>query len=537
MRIASGIVLSLGIILILGFLMTRLTKLLKLPSVIAYLVVGIIIGPCVINLIPGEFISRSSFISNVALTFVAFTAGEFFKFDVIKKSIGKAILITVIESIVTFALVFVLCFFAFRLEAPFSLVLASLASATAPTSTIMTIKQTGSKGHYVTTLLEVLALDGVIALFLYTISISIFVGVSSGGTLGFADIAWPLLKMFICLVIGVIFGFILKFLISAKRTTDNRLIVVVAVLLLFCGVCSLFGQSPLLGSIAIGTIYTNMCKSKDEEKVFAQVNYFMPPIMLVFFVRSGMSLDFSIFTQTSYIVIVLAFLVVRFAGKYGGAFLGGVVTAQPKETRTFLGFGLIPQASLDEFATRLEGSTDFNADLNKLIRETIVKHKRIIFNGDGYSKSWEVEAERRGLLNLKTTADALPCFVKEENRRLFEKYGVFTEAEIFSRYNILLESYATTVDIEALTVIDMVKRNVIPAAEAYQKELCDLINEKGAILGAESTETDKKILEKVSDLTTALVGLLGDLEKKVAYSKGLTGLPQATYCKEDVLPA
>ena len=346
MRIASGIVLSLGIILILGFLMTRLTKLLKLPSVIAYLVVGIIIGPSVINLIPGEVISRSSFISNVALTFVAFTAGEYFKFDVIKKSIGKAIVITLIESIVTFALVFVLCFFVFRLEAPFSLVLASLASATAPTSTIMTIKQTGSKGHYVTTLLEVLALDGVIALVLYTISISIFVGASSGGTLGFADIAWPLLKMFICLVIGVIFGFILKFLISAKRTTDNRLIVVVAVLLLFCGVCSLFGQSPLLGSIAIGTIYTNMCKSKDEEKVFAQVNYFMPPIMLVFFVRSGMSLDFSIFTQTSYIVIVLAFLVVRFAGKYGGAFLGGVVTAQPKETRSFLGFGLIPQASV-----------------------------------------------------------------------------------------------------------------------------------------------------------------------------------------------
>ena len=352
MRIASGIVLSLGIILILGFLMTRLTKLLKLPSVIAYLLVGILIGPCVINLIPGEVITRSSFISNVALTFVAFSAGEFFKFDIIKKSVGKAIVITIIESVTTFALVFVLCFLAFRLEAPFSLVLASLASATAPTSTIMTIKQTGSKGHYVTTLLEVLAIDGVIALLLYTISISIFVGVSNGGTLGFADIAWPLLKMLICLLIGVVFGFVLRFLISAKRTTDNRLIVVVAVLLLFCGICSLFNQSPLLGSIAIGTIYTNMCKTKDEEKVFAQVNYFMPPIMLVFFVRSGMSLDFTVFTQSSslttvpFIVIVLAFLVVRFAGKYGGAFLGGVITAQPKETRTFLGFGLIPQASV-----------------------------------------------------------------------------------------------------------------------------------------------------------------------------------------------
>ena len=349
-RIASGIVLSLGIILILGFLMTRLTKLLKLPSVIAYLLVGIIIGPSVINLIPKEFISRSSFISDVALAFVAFTVGEYFKFDAIKKSLGKSIAITAIESVVTFALVFGLCFLIFK-EAPFALVLASLASATAPTSTIMTIKQTGSKGNYVTTLLEVLAIDSVIALILYTISISIFMG-TADGALSFNDIAWPLFKMIICLTIGVAFGFALKFLISSKRTTGNRLIIVVAILLLFCGICALFGQSPLLGGIAIGTIYTNMRKTKDEEKVFAQVNYFMPPIMLVFFVRSGMSLDFSVFGQSStltavpFIVIVLLFLVVRFAGKYGGAFLGSVVTSQPKETRNFLGFGLIPQASV-----------------------------------------------------------------------------------------------------------------------------------------------------------------------------------------------
>ena len=351
MRIAGGIILSLGIILILGFFMTRLTKLLKLPNVIAYLLVGILIGPSIINLIPSEFISRTSFISDVALVFVAFTVGEFFKFDTIKKSLGKSIIITAIESVTTFALVFGLCFLIFK-EAPFSLVLASLASATAPTSTIMTIKQTGSKGNYVTTLLEVLAIDGVIALILYTISISIFVGFANSGALTFNDIAWPLFKMIICLAIGVAFGFALKFLISSKRTTGNRLIIVIAILLLFCGVCSLFRQSPLLGGIAIGTIYTNMCKTKDEEKVFAQVNYFMPPIMLVFFVRSGMSLDFSVFTQSStltvvpFIVIVLLFLVVRFAGKYGGAFLGSVVTAQPKETRKYLGFGLIPQASV-----------------------------------------------------------------------------------------------------------------------------------------------------------------------------------------------
>ena len=348
-RIASGIVISLGIILILGFLMTRLTKLLKLPNVIAYLLVGILIGPSLINVVPKDFIDRTSFISDVALVFVAFTVGEFFKFDAIKKSLGKAIVITLIESIVTFALVFGLCFLIFK-EVPFALVLASLASATAPTSTIMTVKQTGAKGHYVTTLLEVLAIDGVIALILYTISISIFVGFANNGGLSFVDVAWPLLKMIICLAIGVGFGFILKFLISSKRTTGNRLIIVVAILLLFCGICSLFSQSPLLGGIAIGTIYTNMCKTKDEEKVFAQVNYFMPPIMLIFFARSGMSLNFSVFKEdiaaVPLIVIVLLFLVVRFVGKYGGTFLGGLATAQPKETRNYLGFGLIPQASV-----------------------------------------------------------------------------------------------------------------------------------------------------------------------------------------------
>ena len=165
----------------------------------------------------------------------------------------------------------------------------------------------------------------------------------------------------------------------------------------------------------------------------------------------------------------------------------------------------------------------------------IVKHKRIIFNGDGYSKSWELEAEKRGLLNLKTTADALPCFIKEKSRKLFEKYGVFTEAEIYSRYQIMLESYATTVDIEALTITDMVKRNILPAAEAYQNELCDIILKKRSILGEDSTGTEKAVLERTSSLSENLTGLLGDLEKKVAYSKGLAGLPQAIFCKEEIL--
>ena len=351
MRIASGIIISLGVILILGFLMTRLTKLLRLPNVTAYILVGILIGPGVINVIPQEFINKTDFLSDIALAFIAFTAGEYFKINVIKKGIGKVIVITIIEALASFALVLLLCIFAFKFTVAFSLVLAALASATAPTSTIMTIKQTQAKGHYVNTLLEVIVVDSIISLLLFTIGISICVALSGGGALTFGDVAWPLCKMLICLVIGVAFGFALRFLISSKRTVDNRLIIVVAVLLLFCGVCSVFGQSPLLGGIAIGMVYTNMSK-EDDRKLFAQVNYWIPPVLLIFFVRSGMKLDFSVFTGSStltavpFIVIVLCFLFARFSGKYGGSYLGSLATKQPKETRNFLGLGLIPQASV-----------------------------------------------------------------------------------------------------------------------------------------------------------------------------------------------
>lgn len=348
-RTASSIIIALGVILICGFLMTRLTKLLKLPNVTAYIITGVLIGPSVINVIPQEFIVRTDFLSDIALAFIAFTAGQFFKVSELKKAGWKVIVITLFEAIMAFALVFVVSYLLTH-KAAFSLVLAALASATAPASTMMTIKQTKAKGDYVNTLLEVVALDDVVTLILYSVAISICMALTNGGQVGFMEVGWPIIENIICLVIGFAFGFALRFLISSKRTTDNRLIIVVAVLLLFCGVCSLFGQSPLLGCMAIGMVYTNT--AKNEDKLFAQVNYFIPPIMLLFFVRSGMNFSFTAFTSTSdfavvpLVVIAIVYFFIRIAGKYGGAFLGGLVTRAPAKTRNFLGLGLIPQAGV-----------------------------------------------------------------------------------------------------------------------------------------------------------------------------------------------
>lgn len=347
---SASVIISIGVILICGFLMTRLTKLLKLPNVTAYLVTGIILGPSIANLIPQAFVVSTGFLGEVAIAFIAFSVGEYFKLDELKKVGPKIIIITLVEAFVAFILTFIVCFLILRLEFAFALVLSSLASVTSPTSTIMTIKQTKAKGPFVNTLLEVLALDNAVSLLLFSIAISISVALSNGGSVSPNAIIMPIIFNIICLAIGFIFGFVLKFLIPSKRTTDNRLIIVVAVLLLFCGICALFGQSPLLGCMAIGMVYTNM--SKAEDKLFAQVNYFIPPIMLLFFVRSGMAFSFVELGITHsnfslpFIVIAIVYFFARLVGKYSGGLLGSAIVRLPRNTSFYLGMGLLPQGSV-----------------------------------------------------------------------------------------------------------------------------------------------------------------------------------------------
>lgn len=165
---------------------------------------------------------------------------------------------------------------------------------------------------------------------------------------------------------------------------------------------------------------------------------------------------------------------------------------------------------LSQFADILEKSADFKKDLASLIKKTIKEHKRIIFNGDGYSQEWVDEAEKRGLLNLKTTVDALPSFIADKNIGLFERHGVFTRTELHSRYEIMLENYQKTLHIEALTMVDMVKKYVIPAALDYQNELLTLKLSKDK-LGIKATAEDT-LLNKLSELTNTALERLNELE-------------------------
>lgn len=169
---------------------------------------------------------------------------------------------------------------------------------------------------------------------------------------------------------------------------------------------------------------------------------------------------------------------------------------------------------LRQFADELEKSSDFKSDLSKLIKRTIKEHKRIIFNGNGYDSSWVKEAEQRGLSNLKTTPEALPAFVQPKSVDMFTRHNVFTKHEIHSRYEILLENYCKTINIEALTMIDMVNKQVIPAVLDYESELAELIIRKRAVCTEIVTSPEEELLNKTAKLAEHLKKRLEHLSQQ-----------------------
>ena len=381
----ASIIISVAFMLLFGFAMTRITKLLKLPNVTAYILGGILIGPYCLGLIPQRIIDGMDFLSDIALAFIAFSTGEFFRFSTLKKSGAKVMVITVCEALLASVVVFIVTFFVLRLDLAFSIVLAALASATAPASTVMTIRQTGANGDFVDTLLQVVALDDIVGLVAYSIAISVAVSSKTGaGAFHVWDIIRPLLINIGVFALGGVFGFLMKLMMPKKRSTDNRLIISIALLFSFCGICTLLDISPLLGCMSMGTVYINIT---DDDKLFKQLNYFSPPLLLLFFVRSGLNFKLDVLVNSSgsigttpLIVIGILYFFFRIVGKYAGAFLGCLAVGKPKETRNYLGLALIPQAGvaigLAALGARTLGGDDGVA-LNTIILASSVLYELI----------------------------------------------------------------------------------------------------------------------------------------------------------------
>lgn len=191
---------------------------------------------------------------------------------------------------------------------------------------------------------------------------------------------------------------------------------------------------------------------------------------------------------------------------------------------------------LRQFADELEQAEDFNTALHELIRRTIKEHKRIIFNGNGYDDAWIAEAEKRGLLNLKTTADAMPKICDKKNVDMLTAHGIFTEAEIYSRRDIMLDNYVKAVNIEALTMIDMARKEIIPAVTRFTADTASAVAAKTAVVGV-ACKYEKKLITALSDLTDEMDEAVIALEGAVAELKGIEDIIKASeFVRDSILP-
>jgi len=171
--------------------------------------------------------------------------------------------------------------------------------------------------------------------------------------------------------------------------------------------------------------------------------------------------------------------------------------------------------SICQIADKLEKAADFNSELQALLKEILVKHNRIIFNGNNYSEDWVTEAEKRGLPNIKSMVEALEHFIDEKNVNAFEKHGVLSKQEVHSRYEILLEQYSKTINIEAKTMIDMANRLILPAAAKYATDLAGSVQSVKAAVAAADTSAQEEVIKEVSSALGSFKAKTVALEKAV----------------------
>lgn len=368
---STAVLCSLSIILFAGFVVTRITKRLRLPNVSGYIIAGVLIGPCCLKMVPADILGHMGFMSDIALAFIAFGVGKFFKKEVIKEAGIKVIVITVFEALAAGILVTISMRTIFGMSWNFALILGAIATATAPASTMMTIHQYHARGDFVNVLLQVVALDDVVCLLTFSAVVAV-VNARMSGHISFADVMVPIFWNLMSLVLGFLCGIVLSKLLTPARSKDNRLILVVAMLLGISGVCAYFQLSPLLSCMVFGATYMNVTNDK---KLFKQVNHFTPPVMSMFLIISGMNLNVTALKTAG--IIGVSYFLIRIVGKYAGAYIGCSLTGMPAIMKRYIGLALIPQAGV-AIGLAFLGQRMLPADIGSLLL-TIILSSSVLY--------------------------------------------------------------------------------------------------------------------------------------------------------------
>ena len=355
----------LAVALVGGLMLSRLTKLLHLPAVTAYLVAGLLLGPFFLGRIglPGlgfnslEQVEGLSVVTQVALGFIAFTIGNEFRLSQLKAMGSSAITIGILQAVITTLLVDAvlvalhLCF-PNVISLPCALVLGAIASATAPAATLMVVRQYKADGPLTRLLMLVVAIDDAVGLLLFSVSFGVATALSAGQVSVLAVVVEPILEIVLSLGLGAAMGWLLNWVEQFFHSRSKRMTISVAFVLLTVGLSTLrfevagvhCGFSLLLVCMMTGTVFCNICDTSEE--LMERVDNWVMPLNVLFFVISGAELDLEILSHPVTILVGVIYILARSAGKYYGAKTSCLLTKQAKPITDNLGITLLPQAGV-----------------------------------------------------------------------------------------------------------------------------------------------------------------------------------------------
>ena len=348
-----------------GLMLSRLTKLLNLPAVTAYLVAGLILGPfCLGRLnVPGlgfnslHQVEGLSIITQTALGFIAFTIGNEFRLGQLKAMGKPAIIIGILQAVVTTVVVDIVLIalhllFPNVITLPCAIVLGAIASATAPAATLMVIRQYKADGPLTRLLMLVVAIDDAIGLLLFSISFGIATALSHGQASVLAVVVEPVVEIVLSIALGSLMGWLLNWVETFFHSRSKRMTISVAFVLLTVGLSTLkfhigpvhCGFSLLLVCMMTGTVFCNICDTSEE--LMGRIEGWTTPLNVLFFVISGAELDLQILANPITILVGVIYIIARSAGKYFGSMSSCALTKQPKPITDNLGITLLPQAGV-----------------------------------------------------------------------------------------------------------------------------------------------------------------------------------------------
>ena len=348
-----------------GLMLSRLTKLLKLPAVTAYLVAGLLLGPFALGAlnVPGlgfnslSQVESFSVITQVALGFIAFTIGNEFRLSQLRAMGSSAIIIGILQAVITTILVDIVLIavslsFPGVISIPCAITLGAIASATAPAATLMVVRQYKAHGPLTKLLLLVVAIDDAVGLLLFSVSYGIATALSQGQVSVLAVVVEPIVEIVLSLGLGSLMGWLLNFTEQFFHSRSKRMTISVAFVLLTVGLSTLkftlwgihCGFSLLLVCMMTGTIFCNICDTSEE--LMGRVDGWTMPLNILFFVISGAELDLAVLANPVTIALGVTYILARSAGKYLGAAASCRLTKQSRPISDNLGITLLPQAGV-----------------------------------------------------------------------------------------------------------------------------------------------------------------------------------------------